>query len=174
MVLQSIAVNAVVRVQGLVVLSASLLMSVVGLDGPVIRTVLSEDLVVLEAGSDGPGSDEVWSCKDLISMGILLCLCKGIILMVLGISGTWRLVGWTSCGVGVSVPVPAVGDSLCGCDESASTSAGEPSGSSVPSDEVLPLVSSVLHSLSLGKGMDRLLQVITCGLPCNQLRAASL
>ena len=39
--------------------------------------------------------------------------------------------------------------------------------------EVLPSVSSVLHSLSLGKGMDRLLHVMTYGLPCNPLRAAS-
>ena len=34
-------------------------------------------------------------------------------------------------------------------------------------------VSSVLHSLLLEKGMDRLLHVRTCGLPCNWLRAAS-
>ena len=71
------------------------------------------------------------------------------------------------------MPVPAVGDSLCMLDESASTSAGEPSGSSIPS-VVLPLVSSVLHSLLLGKGMDRLLHMITCGLPSNWVRAASL
>ena len=60
-------------------------MSVVGLDGPVIGTVLPEDLVVLEAGSDGPVSNVEWSCKDLIPMGILLCLCEGIFLMVVGI-----------------------------------------------------------------------------------------
>ena len=35
-------------------------------------------------------------------------------------------------------------------------------------------MSSVLHSLSLGKGMDRLLQMVTCGLPCRRVRAASL
>ena len=35
-------------------------------------------------------------------------------------------------------------------------------------------MSSVLHSLLLGKGMDRLLQMVTCGLPCRQVRAASL
>ena len=87
---------------------------------------------------------------------------------------TLVVVGGTSCGVGMSMPVPAVGDSICRHDESASTSAGEPSVSSVPLVEVLPSVSSVLHALSLGKGMDRLLHVITCGLPCKQLRAASL
>ena len=94
--------------------------------------------------------------------------------MVSGISVTWEVVGWTSCGVRMSVPVLVVDVSLCRCDESALTSAGEPSGWSVPSDKVLLLVSSVLHSLLLGKGMDRLLHVITCGLPCSQLRAASL
>ena len=107
-------------------------------------------------------------------MGNLICLCEGIFLMVSDISVTWEVVGWTSGGVGKSVPVPAVGDSLCRHDESASMSAGEPSGSSVPLDEVLPSVSSVLHSLLLRKGMDRLLHVRTCGLPCNWLRAASL
>ena len=35
-------------------------------------------------------------------------------------------------------------------------------------------MSSVLHSLSLGKGMDRLLQMVTCGLPCRRVRATSL
>ena len=149
-------------------------MSVIGLDGPVIGTVLPEDLVFLEAGSDGPVTNEVWSCKDLFPMGILLCLCEGIFLMVLGIFWPWRLVGWTACVVGVSVPVPDVSDSLCRHDESAMTSAGEPSVSLVSSDEMLPLVSSVLHSLLLGKGMDRMLQMITCGLTCSQLRAASL
>ena len=87
---------------------------------------------------------------------------------------TWRVVLGTACSVGVSMPVPAVRDSLCRCDESAMPSAGKPSESLVSPHEVLPLVSSVLHSLSLGKGMDRLLQVITCSLPCSQLMAASL
>ena len=45
-------------------------------------------------------------------------------------------------------------------------SAGEPSDSLLSSADELPLMSSVLHSLSLGKGMDRLLQMVTCGLPC--------
>ena len=72
------------------------------------------------------------------------------------------------------MPDPAVSDSSCRHNESASTSAGEPSVLSVSSVELLPLVSSVLHSLLLGKGMDRLLHVITCGLPCNQLRVALL
>ena len=149
-------------------------MSVVGLGGPVIGTVLPVDLVVLKAGSDGLVSNEAWSWKDLIPMGILLCLCEGIFLKVVGTLWTWRLVGGTACSVGMSVPVPAVGDSLCRCVESSTTSEGEPSISLVASDEMLPLVSSVLHSLSLGKGKDRLLQIITCGLPCSQLRAASL
>ena len=78
-----------------------------------------------------------------------------------------------SCGVGMSMPIPAVNDSISWYDESALTSAGEPSGSSVPL-VVLSSVSSVLHSLLLGKGMDRLLHVITCGLPCKWLRSASL
>ena len=79
------------------------------------------------------------------------------------------------CSVGMSVPVPAVGDSLCRHDESATTSSvGEPSESLVSPDEVLSLVLFVLHSLLLGKGMDRSLQMVTCGLPCSQLRAASL
>ena len=78
------------------------------------------------------------------------------------------------------MPVPAVGDSICMCDESASTTAGsEPSVSSVsPSVYWLPSVPSVssvvLHSLSLGKGMDRLLQILTCSLPCRWLKAVSL
>ena len=146
----------------------------VGLGGPVMGTVLPEDLVVLETGSDGPVSNEIWSCKDLFPMGILLCLCEGIFLMVVGILWTWRSVDWAVCDVGVPVPVPAVGESLCRQDESVTTSAGEPSVLLVSSDMMLPLVSSVLHSLLLGKGMDRLLQMITCGLPCSQLRAASL
>ena len=107
-------------------------------------------------------------------MGILICLCEGIFLKVVAILWTWRLVGGTACSVGVSVPVPAVGDSLCRHDESATTSAGEPSVSLVSSDEMLPLVSSVLHSLLLGKGKDRLLQMIICDLLCSWLRAASL
>ena len=87
---------------------------------------------------------------------------------------TWRVVLGTACDVGMSMPVPAVSDSICRHDESAMTSStGEPSESLV-SSIVLPLVSSVLHLLSLGKGKDRLLQMVTCGLPCSQLRAASL
>ena len=60
----------------------------------------------------------------------------------------------------------AASDSFCGAEESASASAG--SCSSEPSD---------VYSLSLlvmGRGMERLLQIFTCGLPCNLLRAASL
>ena len=180
MVLQSIAVNAKVY-SGLGVLSGSMLTSVlglgcplVGLDGPVICINLPEDLVVLEAGTDGPVSTGEWSWKDLIPMGILLSLCEGIFLRGVGILWTWRVVLGTACSVGLSMPVPAVSDSLCRHDESATTSAGEPSVSLVPPDEVLLSVLSVLHSLLLGKGMDRLLQVITCGLPCSWLRAASL
>ena len=108
-------------------------------------------------------------------MGILLCLVEGVFLRVRGKLETWNLVLWTACAVGVSMPVPAVGDSICGCDESATTSsAGEPSDSLLSSADELPLMSSVLHSLSLGKGMDRLLQMVTCGLPCRRVRAASL
>ena len=107
------------------------------------------------------------SCKDLIPMGILLCLVEAIFLMVRGMLETWKLVLWTACAVGMSVPVPAVSDSICRHDESATTSStGEPSDSLLSSAEELPLVSSVLHSLLLGKGMDRLLQMVTCGLPC--------
>ena len=164
-----------------VILSGDMLMSVlglgcplVGLDGPVVGIVLPKDLVVLDAGTDGLVSIGEWSCKDLIPMGILLCLCEGILLIVVGILWTCELVSGTACGVGMSVPVTAVSDSLCGCDESAATSAGEPSVSLEASIEVLLLVLSVLHSLSLGKGKDRLLQMITFGLPCSQLRAASL
>ena len=148
----------------------------VGLDGPGIGKSVPEDLVVvLEVEVDGLVSVAGWSCKDLIPMGILLCLCEGIFLMVIGMLGTWRVVLWTACAVGVSMPVHAVGDSICRHDESATTSsAGEPSESLESSAEVLPLVLSVLHSLSLGKGMDRLLQMVTCGLPCSQLKAASL
>ena len=158
--------NAFRKVHGLVVLSVDLFVSVAELDGPGSRTVFSEDLVVLEAGHDGPGMWVGRSWNDLFPMGNLICLCKGIFLMLLGIYATLDVVGQTSWRVGMSIPVPAVCDSLCRCDESASTSAGEPSVLSVPS-VVLPSVSSVLHSLSLGKGMDRLLHVITCGLPCN-------
>ena len=78
-------------------------------------------------------------------MGILLCLCEGIFLKVIGILWTWRLVGGTACSVGMSVPVPAVSDSLCVHNESAMTSAGEPSVSLEASDETLPLVSFVLQ-----------------------------
>ena len=56
--------------------------------------------------------------------------------------------GHLSRCVGVSMLVPAVGDSICRHDESALTSAGEPSESS---GDWLPSVSSVLHSLLLGK-----------------------
>ena len=123
-VLQSTVVNAAKVFYRLVDLSTGLLTSVVGLDVPGVGTVLPEDLVVLEAGSDGPVSDEVWSCKDLFPMGILLCLCEGIFLKVLGIFWTWRLVGWTACAVGMSMPVPAVSDSLCRYEESAMTLQG--------------------------------------------------
>ena len=102
-----------------VVLSADLLVSVVELDGPGSRTVLSEDLVVLEAGLDGLGIWVGWSWNDLFPMGNLICFCEGIFLMLLGISGTLDVVGWTSWRVGMSMPVPAVGDSLCRHDESA-------------------------------------------------------
>ena len=75
----------------------------------------------------------------------------------------------------MSVPLPAVSDSICRCDESALTSArsDEPSVSSVsPSVDLLPSVLSVvLHSLLLGKHMDRLLQILTHGLPCRELKA---
>ena len=137
--------------------------------------IVLEDLVaVLEDDVDCLVSDG-WSCKDLIPMGILLCLVEGIFLRVRGKLETWNLVLWTACAVGVSMPVPAVGDSICRCDESATTSStGQPSDSLLSSAEELPLMSSVLHSLLLGKGMDRLLQMVTCGLPCRQVRAASL
>ena len=171
MVLQSIVVDARFHSE-LGVLAGSWLTLVlglgctlVGLDGPEIGNSLPEDLVVLDAGMDGPVSTAEWSWNDLIPMGILLCLCEGIFLMDVGMSWTWRVVLGTACSVGMSIPVPAVGDFLCRCDESSTTSTGEPSVSLVSLDEVLPSVLSVLHSLSLGKGMDRLLQVITCGLP---------
>ena len=67
MVLQSIAVNAKVYL-GLGVLSGSMLTLVlgpgcpwVGLDGPGVGRSLPEDLVVLEAGTDGPVSTGEWS-----------------------------------------------------------------------------------------------------------------
>ena len=47
MVLQSIAVNAFLKVHGLVVLSADFWVCAVEIDGPVSRTVLSDDPVVL-------------------------------------------------------------------------------------------------------------------------------
>ena len=91
--------------------------------------VLEDLVVVLEDDVDCFVSDG-WSCKDLIPMGILLCLIEGIFLRVRGKLETWRLVLWTACGVGVSMPVPAVGDSICMHDESAMTSsAGELSDS---------------------------------------------
>ena len=79
----------------------------------------------------------------------------------------------------MSVPLPAVGYSICMPDESALTPAGsESSVSSLsPSVDWLPSVdvsSDVLHSLLLGKGMGRLLQILTCGLPCRWLKAVSL
>ena len=46
----------------------------------------------------------VWSWKDLIPMGILLCLVEGIFLRVRGKLETWNLVLWTACAVGVSMP----------------------------------------------------------------------
>ena len=78
----------------------------------------------------------------------------------------------------MSMPLPTVDDSICRLDESAltSTRSDVPSVSSVlPSVDSLPSVSSVvLHSLLLGKGMDRLLQIFTCGLPCRWLKAVWL
>ena len=61
---------------------------------------------------------------------------------------------------------PAAGDSFCVDEESASASAE--SSSSEPSD-----VSS-LSLLVMGRGIERLLQIVACGLPCNLLRVASL
>ena len=108
-------------------------------------------------------------------MEILLCLVESVFLRVRGKLETWRLVLWIACAIGIFMPVPAVSDSICRHDESATTSsAGEPSDSLLSSAEEFPLVLSVLHSLSLGKGMDRLLQMVTCGLPCRRVRAASL
>ena len=132
MVLQNIAVNEKVY-SGLDVLSSGMLTFVlglgcpwVGLDGPVIGVSLPEDLVVLEAGTDGPVSTVEWSWNDLIPMGILLCLCEGIFLMDVGILWTWRVVLGTTCSADMSMPVPSVSDSLCRHDESAVASAGEP------------------------------------------------
>ena len=125
-------------------MSAELVVSGVQQNGPGMRTVLSDDWVVLEARLDGPGMHVGWSCNDLFPMGNFTCLCKGV-LTVFGISVTWVVVNQTSCGVGMSVPVPVVSDALCMHDESASTFAGEPSVSSVSSVELLPSVSSVLH-----------------------------
>ena len=51
------------------------------LDGPVSRTVLSKDLVVLNAGLDGPGIQVGWSLKDQFPMGNLICLCEVIFIM---------------------------------------------------------------------------------------------
>ena len=157
MVLQSIAVNATVY-SGLGFLSSTMLTLVlglgcplVGLGGPVIGISLPEDLVVLKAGTDGPVSTGEWSWNDLIPMGILLCLCEGIFLMGVGILWTWRVGLGTACSVSMSMPVLSVSDSLCRHDESAAISAGEPSVSLVSPDEVLLLVLSVLHSLSLGR-----------------------
>ena len=113
---------------GLGVLSGCLLTLVpglgcplVGLDGPGIGKSLPEDLVVvLEVEVDGLVSFAGWSYNDLIPVGILLCLCEGIFLMVIGMLWTWRV--GTACSVGMSMPVPAVGDSLCRHDESATAS----------------------------------------------------
>ena len=111
MVLQSIAINVKVY-SGLGVLSSGMLTSVlglgcplVGLDGPVVCVGLPEDLVVLEAGTDGPVSTGEWSWKDLIPVGILLCLCEGIFLRGVGILWTWRAVLGTACSVGMTMPV---------------------------------------------------------------------
>ena len=70
--------------------------------------------------------------------------------------------GW-AC---LCTPLAAVSDSIWLFDESAMTSAGSSVSSSVdrlPSED---RSSEVVHSLSLGKGMDRLLHILTCGLPC--------
>ena len=100
------------KVCGLMVLSAEWVDSGVELDDPGMRIVLSDDWMVLAAGLDGPGMHVGWSCNDLFPMGNFICLCKGIFLAVFGISVTWVVVNWTSCGVGISMPVPAVGDSI--------------------------------------------------------------
>ena len=66
----------------------------------------------------------------------------------------------------MSVPLSAVSDSIWLFDESAITSAGLSVSSSVDRLPSLDFSSDILHSLSLGKGMDRLLHILTCGLPC--------
>ena len=64
----------------------------VGQGGPgMVESVLEDLVVVLEVVVDGLVSIE-WSCKDLIPIGILLCLFEGIFLMVVGMLETWRLV----------------------------------------------------------------------------------
>ena len=66
---------------------------------------------------------------------------------------------------GVSVPSgagTAVSDSFCWCEVSAMTSARSSNSSDVDS------------LLLLGRGIDRKLRVLTCGLPWSQLRAALL
>ena len=86
-----------------------------------VENVLEDLVVVLKVDVNGLVSIE-WSCKDLIPIGILLCLFEGIFLMVVGMLETWRLVLWTVCAVGMSMSVPAVGVSICRHDESAMTS----------------------------------------------------
>ena len=63
-------------------------------------------------------------------MGNFVCCCEGIFLSGSGTCWTLFLVDQTSWGVGMSMPIPAVGDLNCGHDESALTSVGEPSESS--------------------------------------------
>ena len=84
----------------------------------------------------------------LVPYGELLCFCEGIFLTETGSSFValalclacktlvW-LSGHPSGCVGMSVPVPAVSDSICRHDESSLTSAGEPSESSMSSDDWL-------------------------------------
>ena len=129
-----------------------------------------------------------WSCKGLFLMGKHIFYCEGTFLTWFWTSGGSAglvalylacMTGLWSCGHivdGVSVP-SAVSDSLCRHGESAMISAGsQPSDTSASSVDWVPSVlsSTVLHSLSLGKGMDRLLQILTCGLPLRQLKAVSL
>ena len=73
--------------------------------------------------------------KRHVPYGELLCCCKGIFLTGTGTSWTLFLVDQTSWGVVMSVPVPAVSDSNCQHDVSASTSAGLPSVSSKSSGD---------------------------------------
>ena len=139
------------------------------------------DLMVLEWGPNGlvmayflwrdtsvtcEGVFLSWALTSVVSLGFVAWYLACVTLL-----WSWgHLVG----GIGMSVPLPLVGDSICRLDESASISAGCHE-TSVPSVDSLPSVSSVvLHSLSLGKGMDRLLQILTCGLPCRQLKTVSL